>query len=70
MAAPAPAFIADLALENWRASGARTIVRLESLIQAYVRSYYGSDWPLPVIELAAEAERIAKSRVRAYEVQT
>ncbi len=63
--------LSALALEVWRASGPRTIARLESTLAFYAASYYGpaERWTADIVEEVGRAAAHARSRVHAWEVQ-
>jgi hypothetical protein len=63
--------LATLALEFWRASGARTTERLSALVSSTAEAYYGSPakWAPETAALVADARQMAASKVRAWEVR-
>ena len=63
--------LAQLTLEVWRASGARTEERRTALLHDYARSYYGADWALvpAIAELVAEAHQLLRRSTRIDELQ-
>jgi len=63
--------LARLALETWRASGARTPERLRALVSHFATSYFGpaAQRPTEIMELVARAQHEAHSAIRAWEVQ-
>lgn len=63
--------LADLTLEAWRASGARTEQRREELLQFYTRSYYGdpSRWTADVRSFVETARLLMRQRTRIDEIQ-
>jgi len=58
--------MARLAVEYWRASGARTITRLEGLIVSLSESYHGpaAQWGPAVRDLVDAAMQTARARVQ------
>ena len=63
--------LAQLTLEVWRASGARTEERRTALLHDYARSYYGPDWSATpaIAELVAEAHQLLRRCTRIDELQ-
>jgi hypothetical protein len=62
--------LASLALEYWRASGVRTLARLESLVVFVAAAYHGPEatWAPIVRELVSEGYQTACRHTRAWEV--
>lgn len=62
--------IGRIALEHWRASGPRTLARLESLVHAMGETYYGSSerWPPCVRVEVTTAADMARLSVNAWEL--
>ena len=62
--------IAKISLENWRASGARTLERLDALVDLYAASYYGpmASWADAIRDEINRAHGLARSSVKSWEM--
>lgn len=62
--------LSKIALEVWRASGAKTIERLDALVTMYAESYIGSAsrWTADQAEEISRARELAKAGVRGWEL--
>jgi hypothetical protein len=63
--------LAQLTLEAWRASGARTEQRRETLLNFYAGTYYGSPdrWNEDVRSMVESARLLMRQRTRIDEIQ-
>ena len=64
-----PLYIADLALEYWRASGVRSLERLEHMVVWAAETEYGHGTARTLEEIPS-AQRLAVAKVRSWELQT
>jgi len=62
--------IAAVALEYWRASGARTTARLDALVTSTIEAYHGPSarWTEVVKQTAEDVRFLARGQTRAYEI--
>ena len=69
MAGTTTGHLASLAIEVWRASGPRTLARLDALVQAYAITYSGpiAGWRADHHEALASAQHEARSLIRSWD---
>ena len=66
-----PEYFATLTLKTWRASGARTEARRDSLLHDYLERYFGSSasWAREIAQLEISARLQLRKNTRIDELQ-